>query len=423
MNAWSAGTRRRNRPLLLLFVALAVLWADVAAAQSRRAARPGTRGANAQSGPQDFRSRNFLVHTDLPADEARELLKRLETMLGIISRYWGQPNRKTIEIYVVKDLSTWPEGFFPPQALASLQGNAGITLSVARVNARTGRPVAAAATAYAVADHGTPLHEAVHAYCHLNFGSVGPTWYSEGMAEMGNYWREDDSSVLLPEVVLQYLQESEAKPLLAIVDNTDQTGDSWQNYAWRWALCHMLANNPNYAPRFRPLGLNLLLGKDDSFEQTYGSMAEEIEFEYHFFLEHLDNGVQTDLIAWDWKAIFRQPSSNRSVAATIVADRGWQPSRLRVEAGREYQIEATGTWKTAKDADEHSADGDDDGRGKLVGIVLDPTTRTLGEEFDLGAELTFTAPSAGNLYLRCRDDWSSLSDNEGKISTRISYAK
>ena len=36
------------------------------------------------------------------------------------------------------------------------------------------------------------------------------------------------------------------------------TGDCWQNYAWRWALCHLLVNNPNYSATFRKVGLKML---------------------------------------------------------------------------------------------------------------------------------------------------------------------
>ncbi|MFG0240782.1 MAG: hypothetical protein ACF8CY_07010, partial [Gimesia chilikensis] len=39
--------------------------------------------------PRDYRSKNFLIHTDLSPDEAQDLLARLEKMLVIISAYWA----------------------------------------------------------------------------------------------------------------------------------------------------------------------------------------------------------------------------------------------------------------------------------------------------------------------------------------------
>src|SRR5690606_37842400 len=153
------------------------------------------------------------------------------------------------------------------------------------------------------------------------------------------------------------------------------------------------------------LGLNLLTGKSDSFEQTYGNMAREIEFEYRFFLEHLDNGLRADLISWDWKPKFQTVSGARTAVSEIEAGRGWQPSRLRVEAEKQYVVSTAGDWQVDDDGMELTADGGDDGRGRLVGIVYDTESNTLGEPFDLGAEVTFTAPADGNLYLRCNDGW------------------
>src|SRR5690606_30887307 len=158
-----------------------------------------------------------------------------------------------------------------------------------------GNSFLAKATVYAGARRGTPQHEAVHAYCSQSFGTTGPVWYSEGMAEMGCYWRENDPAVNCDEVIVRYIRGSEPKSLNEIVNGNETTGDSWQNYAWRWALCHLLANNKNYADRFRPLGLGLLTKQDVSFEQTYGAMAQEIAFEYRFFLQHLERGYRVDL--------------------------------------------------------------------------------------------------------------------------------
>lgn len=472
----------RSYRVTFLSVSLALLIGLCAATPSFA---QGPRGKNASdslsSGPRDYRSPNFLVHTDLSAEEANELLTRLETMLQLISTYWGQPNRKTIECYVVKDLANWPQGVFPPDAHAKIVEGAGLTVTQATL--LNGRLANATAIVYAVSERGTPQHEAVHAYCGQNFGHTGPTWYSEGMAEMGSYWRKDNSSVEIPEPVLEYLQQSDPKPLSAIVDNTDQTGDSWENYAWRWALCHLLANNDNYAKRFRPLGLSLLQNTGGSFEQTYGSMAEEIAFEYRFFLEHLDNGLRADLIAWKWGTKFQVPRPGRPLISKISARGGWQPSRVKVEAGGTYDVTATGQWSVAEEGETLTADAtvaeateetrsartparrtsraastrapgrrapassspragaeadateaeaeeaneekQDEkptppkGAGKLMGVILDTSSMTLGEPFELGSKTQFTAETEGNLYLRCSDAWNQLHDNDGEMSVSI----
>lgn len=364
-----------------------------------------------------YKSRNFTVHTDLSAADAQQLLRNLETMLGIISRYWACPNRKMIECYVVEDLANWPAGAIPETGLESIRGGGGITLSQVRSN---GKQFDTRAVVYATAAHGTPQHEAVHAYCALNFGRTGPVWYSEGMAEMGKYWIDGEQGVNCRPGVIDYLRRSTVKPLNEIITTQAVTGDSWQNYAWRWALCHLLTNNPNYSNRFRPLGLSLLAGKRTSFDAVYGSMAPEIEFEYRFFLEHLETGYRVDLCAWDWTTRFRKPRGNAALVAQIEAARGWQPSRLEVTAGETYRFEIEGEWRIETDGEPLDADGDESGAGRLVGVLWNDYR--LGEPFDLGRTERWTAPGDGRLMLRCRDSWSRLDDNSGKVTVRIRNA-
>jgi hypothetical protein len=371
----------------------------------------------------DYSSRNYLLHTDLPADEAQELLKRLETMLTIVSRYWNARSSRVIEMYVIKDLANWPPGSIDPQAMASIENRAGITLSTTQFVRDTRgneRITAAHSVVYAIADGGVPQHEAVHAFCHQSFGRTGPVWYAEGMAELGQYWRDKQSDVEIHDYVLEYLQQTDPKPLAEIVDPDQRTGDSWQNYAWRWALCHLLNYNPNYQPRFRPLGLSLLSGQGASFEQTYGDLAPEIAFEYRFFLEHLTNGYRCDLAAWDWKTKCVQLRKGASVQAKIDARKGWQPTRLRAQEGTTYSWTTTGTWKTSE-AGEMSANGNEQGEGKLVGILFDDYR--LSDVFELGESGEWTATGEGDLHVRCRDDWGRLGDNTGTVTVRWTLAK
>jgi hypothetical protein len=423
----SGSTRMRRltfgrRIVLLTVVVLAsfisVLPAD---ARQRRTSRRAKATAKQPAGvPASYRSKNFLIHTDLSAKEAKDLLARMEKMVALISRYWGRRNPRPIECWVAKDLRKWPDATvqrMDPAGVEKIRGGAGVTVSAIL---RRGAQFRATAKVYAAAEGNVVMHEAVHAFCAHTFGTTGPVWYSEGMAEMGSYWKENDSAVNCEKLVARYLRGSEPKQLSEIVDPDQQTGDSWQNYAWRWALCHLLANNPNYAPRFRPLGLGMLTQRPGySFERVYGAMAKEINFEYHFFLARLEPGFRADLCGWDWKAKYRQPIGPAAIASTIEAGKGWQPSRLLVKSGKTYEYSAAGAWTLSKNGKPLSADGDLAGNGRLIGILFDDYK--LGKPFDLGAYGKFTAPSDGQLLLRCKSKWTELADNKGKMLVKLKF--
>lgn len=364
--------------------------------------------------PGDFQSEHFLIHTDLTEDEAEELLGRLETMLKIISRYWGAPAKKTIECFVVRDLQNWPNGLLHPESIPHIR-QGGITVASGM---RLGRQFDMKAVVYASAEYGTPQHEAVHAYCYQTFGTTGPTWYAEGMAEMGNYWIEGNPTVTCPEYIIQYLQSAVRPDLETITARDQQTGDGWRAYSWRWALCHFLANNPNYSDRFRQLGASLLNGRGASFERAFEVQRDELEFEFTFFLDHLQPGFDAGRCAWDWKTRPREPRGPRPVRSSIRADRGWQASGVRVAAGSRYALDCEGTWSTSEDSVEHGPDGSLAGHGRLLGCIL--SGRTLSDPFPVDVSEPLTTDFEGHLYLRCEDAWNSLADNSGTLKITVS---
>ncbi len=365
---------------------------------------------------QTYQSKNFILHTDISPDDAKTLLTELETMLSLISKYWGRPNRQVIEMFVAEgSVQGWPRAYLEkmdPSGIASIVNRAGVTIGITR---SLGNQRATKSTVYCIAKGGVPKHEAVHAYCQQTFGTSGPLWYSEGMAEMGQYWQVNSSNVKVDDYVIKYLRQTQPKSLNDIINpTTETTGDSWQNYAWRWALCHLLAYNPNYQARFLPLGRGLLEKQEITFEQVYGPMANEIIFEYLFFLNHMEQGYRMDLCAWDWSAKFSKVVSPKTQTARVKAAAGWQPSRMLVEGGQKYDFSATGKWTLASDQSNILADGNSSGAGRLMGVVF-RGDYTLTEPFELGSYGTFTAPADGQLWLRCRDDWGKLDDNEGAL--------
>ncbi len=248
----------------------------------------------------DVRSRHFLLHTDLPPDKTDAYVARIEAELGKLAQYWGRKPRSVIECYVIRDLDRFPLAAIAPAGVRGVRTFGGVTLMEVSREPRPG----AKSVVYATARLDVVQHEVVHAYCFQTFRRTGPVWYSEGMAEVGRFWRDEDTSVRADAREIKFLHNNPPRSLAEPVSAAQVTGDCWQHYASRWALCHFLATNPNYARQFRRLGQGLLAGKDVSFEQVYFAKSRQLFFEYLFFLEHISRGYRVDLCAWNWTRKF-----------------------------------------------------------------------------------------------------------------------
>jgi hypothetical protein len=404
---------RRGSPYTVVAVLLfgCLVACDVTQAQVPRGKVPRTHTAREVH---KVRSRNFLVHTDLPLDQANSLVAQLERMLDSIATYWGRPMRGVIECYVVRDIDTFPIAGMDAVGIRAIKTVGG--MNVMRT-AWDGKRYLAKSIVYADDRPEVVLHEVVHAYCHHSFGRIGPVWYAEGMAEMGHYWIEGDTTVHAEHRETEYVRRSRRKTLAEATSPHQVSGDSWQNYASRWALCHFLTHAPNYSSRFSLFGRSLLMGRDVTFEQMYGAVAPQLAFEYEFYLRHIAPGYCVHRTAWDWNTRFATLRTGHTMNATIAAGRGWQPSGLTVKNGTRYQYASNGVCSIAKSIEKVDADGDAQGRGRLVGALLD--NYQLGAEFELGTEGSFKASSNGNLYLRCRNAWNELPADSGQFSLGI----
>lgn len=402
------------------------LWAMVAVGSSGLAAEccgsdapaqkasERTEAESAKPETRDVRSPHFLIHTDLSPGEASELVERMETMLRLISAYWGRPARGVIECYVVHNLDEFPARKMHPVGIREVRTAGGMTLMEVMAD---GKRNSAKSVVYACGRPEVVQHEAVHAYCHQTFGRIGPVWYSEGMAEMGHYWAEDDHSICADRREIEFLRKNPPKSLAEPLSSSQTSGDGWQNYASRWALCHFLVYNPNYSQQFLVLGRGFLTGKDVSFEKTYGAVTRQLFFEYVLFLRNIGPGYRVDLCAWDWKKKFAGLPPGRSLTATVAAGRGWQPTGLMVRAGARCEYLAAGTWTIHGASEAVDANGDGQGRGRLVGAWM--KDYQLGEEFELGTKGSFSAAADGDLYLRCRNDWGKLAGDSGHVRVKF----
>ena len=367
--------------------------------------------------PRLVRSPHFAFVTDVSDREWAVISFKLERMVSALEKFLGRRMTGVVEGFVASDLAKFPDGMIDePYGVEKIRRGEGVC-----VNSRLGQQ--RHARLYSCADHGVIQHECVHGICHVAFGSTGPTWLAEGLAELGNYWREGDPTIDLPAPVVGYLQNATPRrKLLEIAVPGRTEAGTWEDYAWRWAMCHLLANNPNYSNRFVPLAIALMEEREGvSFESVFGPVAREVSFEYDQFVATLGNGYRSDLTAWPWQAKFQRLADSAEAKVKIKAKGGWQPARVLVESGDRFEIVADGTWKIAAAGQPLDADGEADGRGRLVAAVF--ADYSLSPEIPLGAKAMLEPQAAGQLFLRCTDAWTELGDNDGEISVTIRRAE
>lgn len=367
--------------------------------------------SNEPRNPRQERSKHFVLFTDISDRNAAVLLDKLETMYELIGRYYAKRPNNVIECWVVKDLRKFQQQL-PGFGAQKIAEGAGVTAS-------SSNGISVKSVVYSCDDQDVVQHEAVHAFCNQTFGDAGPIWYAEGMAEMGQYWKPGELAVNIDPVVIDYLTNAEPKKLLDIVAAGQITGDSWQAYAWRWALCYLLASNPNYRRDFKRLGVAMMKGeRGATFENAFGSVAYEISFEYDQFVQQFGNGYRADLCAWDWKTKASKITSAERVRVEVKSAAGWQATKLQVVQGKQYDFVARGKWKIDEDGEAFDADGSATGTGRLVAAILsraDSGEYSLSEPFDLGTRGNFEANQDGQIVVRCDDAWTDLGDNADQI--------
>ncbi|MDA1054965.1 MAG: hypothetical protein O3C40_31465 [Planctomycetota bacterium] len=412
---------------------------------------PGTQDANPSSTVmiRQYRSSTLHVRTDLPEADAELLYERLEETLSFSAQYWGRKSKGQIDCYVVHNLSAWTDAQLPHRlARVIIDGVGGATMPKIVGVGKLSRNLP---TVYASSKPGVAEHELVHAYCIHTFGSSGPEWYKEGMAEMAVKGSNRESGIQCSAQQSATLRAGDGTSLAKIfatgstglriatslrrmmddpttqgqhvrpevwtqidADNVAQARDE---YLHSWAFCYMMLHNPNYSKRFRSLGNVFIAEQRNAFDDFFAPVRDKIEFEHQLFLKHASVGYRVDLCSWDWNHRFTTSVAGETQKTRVVAARGFQASGVTVNRDTRYDYQTEGRWSLSADGQQTDADGGENRAGQLVGVVLDD--RTLGEPFLLGISGTFQPATSGNLYLRCHDAWNEISDNTGQMTVTI----
>lgn len=289
------------------------------------------------------------------------------------------------------------------------------------------------------------LHEGVHSFMNTVLGSCGPAWYREGMAELlgTHLWRDGELKVgYFPisrdetpmwgriKIVRDAFAARRAKRLPDVLAYDPATEPGNEPYGWCWAAAALLDGHPRYQQRFRSLA-KIVQQPDfnDRFRRLLGSDWDGLLEEWQVFVADLEYGYDFQRTAIDFAR--GKPLDIAGAEIIVRADRGWQNSGVRLEAGVDYEIVAEGRYQVATQPQiwwcEPNGVSIRYYRGRPLGILLAairPEKPASGPcpflvPTSVGLKATLAPKQSGTLFLRINDSAAELADNSGTLTVKV----
>ena len=289
------------------------------------------------------------------------------------------------------------------------------------------------------------LHEGTHGFMYAMLGGCGAPWYMEGTAEFLGTHRWDGQKLTLRyfpknkeevpgwgriKLVKQGLATGKTMFIgqLMKYDNRIQQNDA---YGWCWAAVAFMDAHPKYQERFRQLYHYADVGAfNRRFRDLFRKDERELIEEFILFTTSLQYGHDVKRTAIEFKD--GKPLAAEGAQIKVAADRGWQSSGVRLEAGKTYRITASGRFQVAAGPKPWISEAQGVSiryhksrpLGMLLGAVR-PDEFTAGEiiamtePFAVARRATITPKKTGTLYLKINDSAGELGDNSGELSVRI----
>jgi hypothetical protein len=290
------------------------------------------------------------------------------------------------------------------------------------------------------------LHEGVHGFCQSILGSCGPPWYMEGVAELLATHRWQDGRLTM-NIVPANKEEAPMWGRIKIIKDAVAAGRPLtmddilaygptahrevEAYGWCWAAAVFLDHHPRYQAPFREISAYT---RDRDFTARFGRMIgddwPQLAGEWRVFVHELEYGHDVARTALDLAP--GKPLSPGGATRTVAADRGWQSSGLRLEAGTRYRLRASGRYQVANRPRVWWCEPNGVSiryyKGLPLGILLaavvpdtmsPDATDALVHPTPVGLDAVFTPDRSGTLMLRINDSAGELGDNAGELSVDI----
>jgi hypothetical protein len=291
------------------------------------------------------------------------------------------------------------------------------------------------------------LHEGTHAFMNHHLGGAGPPWYSEGMAELLGTHLWDGRTLALGfnppdktqvpywgrvKIVRDEFAENRGMTLPDIFRYDAQAHLKNEAYGWCWAAAAFLNAHPKTSAHFQQLRSK---SSDRSVEFSKAFYKElqadwpEIAEDWQLYVIHLDYGYDIARAA-----TVRKPAQTLTGPATVTvaADHLWQSTGIQLEAGKTYELTASGRFTLARDSKPWISEPNGITieyhqrlpLGVLLAAVSDQKTSDTGisplaSPDVIGSAGKFTPKMSGTLYLCLNDSPAKLADNEGSATVVI----
>lgn len=301
------------------------------------------------------------------------------------------------------------------------------------------------------------LHEGTHVFMASFLGGCGSGWYMEGTAELFATHRLNEQTGALTLRIMPASREEVpmlgriklirdavvAEKLLTFpavlqIDNREQLGN--EAYAWCWAAAKFLDSHPRYRDRFRALSKSVLDPKfNDLVRREYQADWPDLTAEWLAYITTLDHGYDFERMAIDFNShgLMREDAGGAHLIS-IHADRGWQSSGMRLEAGKSYKVWATGRYQIAVEKNGDATQPwpcepggvtikyhDGHPLGMLLGAIqaegetAPPAAPSFVQPIAIGLQATIKPDASGTLFFRVNDSAAGLGDNHGTLTVNV----
>ena len=290
------------------------------------------------------------------------------------------------------------------------------------------------------------IHEGVHGFMATLLGGCGPPWYMEGMAELLGTHRWQDGKLRLNYMPANRDEVPEwgrvriikdawtARQVMSLKKVMAIPGEEFlgnKPYAWAWAMATLLDHHPRYRERFRQLARQVRAPDfNERFYQALGNDWDDAVEEWQLLIAGMEYGYDVARTAVDFTPGRALPAQGATV--TVAADRGWQNSGLRLEAGATYRLTAAGRYQVAGKPQiwwcEPNGVSIRYYQGQPLGLLLGAIrpdgplkkgSSALLHPTPVGLGAALAPDRAGTLFLKINDSAGELGDNKGELKVRV----